>query len=209
MVPNRLFSFLKEKKEEDENKTLRDGTEVSPGIFVFENIINNSQELISFALSDPDKWRDSRIGNNSPEGVVNKEIRNTRILDVPAIYSNDIRWFEVSQTVWKYADWYGQKFDAPFSNMEYLQLLHYSTEEGFYRPHADSGPGMQRIFSAVLYLNDVSEGGETYFNKFDISVSPKAGRLVIFPANFMYTHEARTPKSNDKFALVTWFNPIF
>ena len=93
--------------------------------------------------------------------------------------------------------------------MESLQLLHYSTEEGFYRPHADSGPGMQRIFSAVLYLNDVNEGGETYFNNFDVSVSPKSGRLVMFPANFMYTHEARTPISNDKFALVTWFNPVY
>lgn len=198
----------KEKAIEKQQFVLKEGQEIAPGVVVYENVIDNCQELIEFALSDPEKWRDSRIGAGSPEGVVNKEIRNTRILDVPAVYSNDVRWFEVSQTVWRYADSYGQHFDAAFSNMEFLQLLHYSTEEGFYKPHADSGPGMQRIFSAVLYLNDVKEGGETYFNRLDVSISPKAGRLIVFPANYVYTHEARTPKSNDKFALVTWFNPI-
>lgn len=191
------------------NIDLVDGVQVAPGIFVYDDVINNSQELIDFALLDPKKWRDSRVSNSSIEGEVNKEVRNTRILDVPGIYSNDIRWFEVSQTIWFYANRYGIEHKAAFSGMEFLQLLHYSTEEGFYRPHADSGPGTPRIFSAVLYLNDVKDGGETYFNNFDVSVSPKAGRLTIFPANFMYTHEARTPKSNDKFALVTWFNPVF
>lgn len=203
-----MIKNKKKKAYPGQNIILNDGTEVAPGIFVYDNVINNSQELIDFSLSSPEKWRDSRIASDSREGVVDKEIRNTRILDVPAFYANDIKWFEVSQIVWHYANRYGINHDAAFSNMESLQLLHYSTAEGFYKPHADSGPGMQRIFSAVLYLNDVKKGGETYFNKFNVSVSPKAGRLVIFPANFMYTHEARTPKSNDKFALVTWFNPI-
>lgn len=188
---------------------LKDGAEVAPGIFVYDNVIDNSQELIDFALSTPEKWRDSRISGGSEGGVVNKEIRNTRILDVPGIYSNDIKWFEVSQKIWQYADKYALNFDIGFSNMEHVQLLHYSTEEGFYKPHADSGPGHLRIFSGLLYLNDVSEGGETYFKNFDISVSPKAGRLALFPADYVYIHEARTPRSNDKFALVTWFTPVF
>lgn len=191
-----------------QNIVLKDGIEVAPGIFVYDDVIDNSQELIDFALCNLEKWRDSRVSNGLSQGEVNKEVRNTRILDVPGIFSNDIKWFEVSQTIWSYANRYGIEHDAAFSNMEFVQLLHYSTEEGFYKPHADSGPGMQRIFSALLYLNDVEEGGETYFNKFDIAVKPKAGRLALFPANFVYTHEARTPKSNDKFALVTWFNPV-
>lgn len=198
--------MMKKNNYSSQKTTPKDGEEVSPGIFVYDNVINNSQELIDLSLSDPEKWRDSRVGNAS--GVVNNEIRNTRVLDVPATFSNDIKWFEVSQIVWSYANLYGIYHDAAFANMEYLQLLHYSTEEGFYKSHADSGPGMQRIFSAVLYLNDVEHGGETYFNNFNIFVKPKAGRLILFPANYVYRHEAKTPKSNDKFALVTWFNPI-
>jgi hypothetical protein len=188
--------------------TLRDGVEVAPAILVYDNVIDNPEQLIDFALLRPEKWRDSMVSDGE-EGVVDKEVRNTRILDVPATYDNDIKWFEVSQLVWTYANRYSMQYDAGFSNMESLQLLHYSTNEGFYKPHFDSGPGMQRIFSALLYLNDVKSGGETYFNEFDVSVKPKAGRLALFPANFVYTHEARTPKSNDKFVLVTWFTPLF
>jgi hypothetical protein len=188
--------------------TLKKGIEIAPGIFVYDDVIDNSQELINFALSKSDKWRDSRVGDKNIGGVIDKSIRNTRIFDAPAIFSNDIKWFEVSQIIWTYANEYGIENCAEFSNMEFIQLLHYSTEGGFYKSHSDSGPGMQRIFSCILYLNDVEDGGETYFNKFDISIKPKSGRMVLFPANFVYTHEAKTPKSNDKFAIVTWFNPV-
>lgn len=188
---------------------LKDGVELAPGVLVYENVIDNYQELIDFALLDPQKWRDSRIsGGNIEGGLVDKKTRNTRVLDVPAIYANDIEWFKVSQTIWRYADEYAKKFDISFSNMEHVQLLHYSTEEGFYKPHSDSGPGMQRIFSGLLYLNDVEDGGETYFHNFNLSIKPKAGRLALFPANYVYLHEAKTPKSNDKFTLVTWFTPV-
>lgn len=155
-------------------------------------------------MSDLTKWRESTISTTS---VVNKKIRNTRVLDVPAIFSNDIKWFEVSQIIWSYANLYGIKNNASFSSMESVQLLHYSTDQGFYNAHVDSGPGMTRIFSSILYLNNVDDGGETYFNKLNIEIKPKTGRLVIFPADFVYMHEARPPKSNDKFCLVTWFNP--
>lgn len=182
-------------------------TQVAPGIFVYDNVINNSQELISLALSTPEKWRDSRISNGEVGGTVNKNIRNTKILDVPATFSNDIKWFEVSQIIWNYANQYALDFEIGFSGMEPVQLLHYSTQDGFYKPHADSGPEHIRIFSALLYLNDVKEGGETFFKNFDVSVTPKEGRLVLFPADYIYLHEAKTPKSEDKFCLVTWFAP--
>lgn len=184
---------------------LNKGEEVFPGVMIYENVIENSQELINSALLTPEKWRDSLVSSNN---ILDKKIRNTKILDIPATYSNDIKWFSVSQTIWRYGDQYGQMFDAPFSNMEFLQLLHYSTEDGFYKPHSDDVPGLNRIFSSILYLNDVDDGGETYFNNFEISIKPKTGRLVIFPANYIYKHEAKTPKSNDKFCIVTWFNPI-
>lgn len=184
------------------------GKEIAPGIIVYENVIDNSKDLINLALSDKNGWRAAQIVKNNREQVENHNIRNNMILDVPAIYSNHIEWFAVGQTIWKYGNDYGINFHASFSNMEHLQLLHYCAGNNFYSPHIDSAPGLPRIFSAVLYLNDVDEGGETHFNKLNISVSPKEGRLVLFPANYIYVHEARPPKSCDKFALVTWFNPI-
>jgi hypothetical protein len=187
---------------------INNGNEVFPGIIIYENIIDNCKELIELSIKS-DRWRESEIElgiNTKPK--TDSSIRNTKILDVPGIYSNDLKWFEVSQIVWKYANKYGIDFNISFSEMEPMQLLHYYAGSGFYKSHHDDGPGDPRIFSSILYLNDVNEGGETHFDKFNISVSPKAGRLVIFPANYTYSHEARVPISNDKFALVTWFRPL-
>lgn len=187
---------------------LKHGDMIAPGIVIYDNVIENSKELIDFAVASHEKWVESKINGDFFTGEINKEIRNTKVFDASATYPNDIKWFEVSQIIWRYGNQYGLDFDISFSNMEFAQLLHYPSGEGFYRPHIDSGPKMQRVFSAVLYLNDIEIGGETYFNYFDISVSPKEGRLVIFPANYIYKHEARPPLSDDKFALVTWFNPV-
>jgi prolyl 4-hydroxylase len=59
------------------------------------------------------------------------------------------------------------------------------------------------VISALLYLNDV-QGGETHFTYFNTSVSPKAGRLVVFPSNYAYTHEAYPPIEGYKYVCVFW-----
>lgn len=185
------------------------GVEIFPGIVVYDFVINNSDELVSLAMGK-NSWRDSEVilGIGNIEKITDENVRKTRVLDVPGVFSNDLQWFSVSKTVWEYANNYGIKFDVAYSDMEPMQFLHYYAGQGFYKPHCDDGPGTPRIFSALLYLNDVAEGGETYFNKINISIAPKKGRLVIFPSNYIYTHEARTPISNDKFVLVTWFKPV-
>lgn len=39
-----------------------------------------------------------------------------------------------------------------------------------------------RILTVYLYLNDVEEGGGTYFSELDITVMPKLGRAVLWPS---------------------------
>ena len=60
----------------------------------------------------------------------------------------------------------------------------------------------------MLYLNNVDSGGETYFNNFDLGIQPISGRLVMFPAQYPFMHESKSPISNDKFAVVTWFKQV-
>lgn len=136
------------------------------------------------------------------------EMRNSKTLDIIPSYNNPIEWFELNQLIWQYGDLYAKEFGIVFSKMEDCQILHYSTSNQYYKPHIDSGSMTPRIFSALLYLNDVEEGGETYFNLFDVSIKPRAGRLALFPAQYTYLHEALPPKSNEKFVVVTWFNEL-
>ena len=71
-------------------------------------------------------------------------------------------------------------------------------------PQAGHNDALHRIMLFMFYLNDVDEGGETDFYYQDVSVKPKAGRMVIAPAYFTHTHRGNIPKSGDKYILTSW-----
>jgi len=86
------------------------------------------------------------------------------------------------------------------------QLQKYMKEQQYYKWHQDGSlkPGFaeHRIITYLWYLNDVNEGGETYF--FHGKVKPKKGTLVLFPAFWTYNHKGATPISNDKYIITGW-----
>lgn len=61
-----------------------------------------------------------------------------------------------------------------------------------------------RYLVFLWYLNDVPAGGETDFPDIGLSVSPKAGRLLVFPPYWMFQHAGRPPQSGAKYILSTY-----
>jgi hypothetical protein len=179
---------------------------LAPGIELYDNIVEDCAEFIELALSK-EGWRDSTFFTPTETNKVDKSVRNTKILDLPYHLEGEIEWFVLSKMFKSVADDYSAKWRCGYQQMEHPQLLHYTKGEGHYDYHADAGPGTIRTFSAILYLNEVEEGGETHFQHFDLKISPKAGRLAMFPADYPYVHAALPPLSGDKFAIVTWFRP--
>jgi hypothetical protein len=77
-------------------------------------------------------------------------------------------------------------------------------DEGF-QLHFDSIHQVANRYLVLLwYLNDVAEGGETRFPQLDLAVTPRIGRLLMFPPYWMYQHEGVTPRSGDKYILSTY-----
>jgi prolyl 4-hydroxylase len=64
---------------------------------------------------------------------------------------------------------------------EPLQVLRYAPGQQ-YRPHLDAVPGManQRVLTALVWLNDDYEGGETRFLESGLAVKGRRGDLMIF-----------------------------
>ena len=98
---------------------------------------------------------------------------------------------------------------------ELLQIQEYPQSTGHYNAwHAETGTYemSRRLFSFLLYLNDVEEGGETDFlyveddNGEMMTIKPTKGTLLIHPASFPYIHRGRTPVSSNKVILTTWLS---
>lgn len=61
-----------------------------------------------------------------------------------------------------------------------------------------------RLMNVQLFLNDVTEGGETeflYLNKIERS---EVGKLLIYPGNYTHTHRGNPPRSNTKYLINAW-----
>lgn len=86
---------------------------------------------------------------------------------------------------------------------ENYQMLKYGNSKE-YKQHYDDGPFINRVVSAIVYLNDNYEGGELEFPNFKIKIKPEPGMLILFPSNYAYAHIAHPVTSGTKYAIVTW-----
>jgi len=122
---------------------------------------------------------------------------------------------ELKQQFHQWIQEYKARYEADCGMVEslpppgsYAQLImkryHADGNEGF-QTHFDSLRDVSNRYLVILwYLNDVAEGGETYFNDLDTGVAPRTGRLLMFPPYWMYRHTAMPPRSNAKYILSTY-----
>jgi hypothetical protein len=172
------------------------------GIFKYDGILSQGdcERVIDSVERNGDLVEKGAIGS----GTVDPDLRRVLVtrLDTSPSSREDV-WWELGRTLWKYSEDYRNSFQGlPPCAMEGLQALHYLKGDGHYEIHHDGG---KRMYSAVLYLNTVEVGGETEFVNHGISVSPRAGTLIMFPAWHPYAHRALPPLSDDKYAVVTWW----
>ncbi len=110
----------------------------------------------------------------------------------------------------------------PAVNGECLQILRYDVGAE-YQPHYDyfdpKHPGSaqqlvdggQRVATVLMYLNEVPQGGDTYFPEIGFSVRPKKGQALLFfnldPMNRLdplSQHAGRPVISGEKWVATRW-----
>jgi len=65
---------------------------------------------------------------------------------------------------------------------------------------------LHRVLAWMTYLNDVDEGGETYFSHYDINVQPKKGLTIIWPAEWTHAHRGNVLLGGSKYMLTGWMS---
>jgi prolyl 4-hydroxylase len=110
----------------------------------------------------------------------------------------------------------------PVENQEHFQVFRSDPSTKAFPPHLDSFKTTSsyyknvvrlsgnRICTAMLYLSDVEEAGETHFTYFKTKVKPKIGRLLVFKnivdgkINAETIHEAIPVEKGVKWVLIKW-----
>jgi hypothetical protein len=171
------------------------------GFYIADNVFQRCDEVIEW-LNVQDQWNPSVVG--SGDGTVS-DARTSDTIFLPFLsFALPDLIFDMNKTVWQHLDNYARTWNFGFQNVEHVSIQRYNAESNqHYDVHVDSDSTLPRTVSAVLYLNTVS-GGETHFPLFDFSVSPLAGRLAIFPSNYIYAHAARVPNEGTKYAAAYW-----
>jgi|TARA_R110002050_G_scaffold53450_3_gene121519 hypothetical protein len=90
----------------------------------------------------------------------------------------------------------------------FYKIQRSDTSGGFTAKHFEQseGRGMSQRFAVwMIYLNDDFEGGETYFPRQEIELTPKTGSLVIWPAAYTHPHHAVNNLKGTKWIATGWF----
>lgn len=152
-----------------------------PDIVVFEHFMSATECETLIALSaekcqrsgvvDPETGKTIILPARSSEGCYFQRSENPLIQQLDTRISALMNW--------------------PVDHGEGIQILHYANG-GEYRPHFDYFPvdqkgsaphlskGGQRVSTLVMYLNDVTAGGETIFPEVGLTVTPRQGSAVYF-----------------------------
>ncbi len=117
-----------------------------------------------------------------------------------------------------------ETFSLETDDLTKVQIQKYSKNQK-YKSHLDAfskkylqqQPGFQRKLSFILYLNEVLEGGETFFPYMDLKVQPIKGSLLVFQNCFGDTdyvhpkslHESKPVLNGEKYILNFWASKLF
>jgi hypothetical protein len=97
--------------------------------------------------------------------------------------------------------------DLPRFSLIDFNLQKYEPGEGFYKWHCErsKGPTSTRVLVWMIYLNDVDDGGtEFLYQKY--TEKAEAGKLLIWPPDWTYTHRGQISYTKTKYILTGWFD---
>jgi hypothetical protein len=195
---------------------------------MINNFLLEIDNSINYNMCDDIIEKFENNNNLHQDGItmngINKDIKDTKDFVIPL---DNIEWFniidklkeELNTNLKLYIDNYNEKYSINLLDSSGIftysfMIQKYEQNIGKYNYHNDFEFDIEnkqhRLLTFLWYLNDVLEGGETeFFGK--KRITPKKGKLIIFPAHWTFPHCGKTPISSNKYILTGWIyiNTIF
>ena len=163
-------------------------------------------------LNNKVTFEDAAVIGTGEKDTVDKSIRNNGIWTPSENTLSEIHWLNFYTCIIKHNLFrYQTDLNMPTcsSGINKFSVLKYK-EGGFYKPHVDHHAQASRNISTIFFLNDDYEGGSFCFKdpsnyeKTILEVKPKSARMIMWPSNFLYPHQANTVIKGVRFAIVAW-----
>ena len=89
-----------------------------------------------------------------------------------------------------------------------FNIQRYQAGEHFQQIHSErtSIESLHRIFAWMTYLNDVDDGGTTYFSHYDLEIVPRKGLTLTWPAEWTHAHKGNVLHSGSKYIITGWMD---
>lgn len=101
-------------------------------------------------------------------------------------------------------DKYFESYDVHVPQQDFLGTSVLYLKTGSLVPRHTDDPydmGTLRNIGVLLYLNTLASGGELIFPLQRRSITPEAGKLLIFPSAFTHPHQVMPSFTEDRYAL--------
>ena len=183
------------------------GIELEKLIQTYDNVLdlNTCKTLIN--LFENSSHKHERIENNNKPNFT--QFNFTKSFNI----SSQVQLIHeyLIQVVFRYKNLYynsvGNYIFPQYHNFEEFRIKRYNNDgNDLFDTHVDvvDYSSARRFLSFFWYLNDVEIGGETVFE--NLTITPKIGRMVIFPPLWMFPHKGNRPISNTKYLLSTYLH---
>ena len=94
------------------------------------------------------------------------------------------------------------------SNLEIgrFNIGRYLPGQHFQKVHTERSSlgSLHRFLAFMTYLNDVTDGGSTYFSHYDLEIKPQKGLTIIWPAEWTHAHKGNIINSGSKYIITGW-----
>jgi hypothetical protein len=179
-------------------------------IVVYPNFISKEdcEKMIEWFNTNTDLHDNGKVGNDKSVEHCPEFKKSTQAYPLPNDPISDL----ITQIIFSAYKVYCQEYPSPSIDrkicLKDYSIRIYQKNHGHFLTHTDQGSDatVTRIFAAILYLNDVFDGGETEFPDQNILVKPEQGKVLIFPCNYLFPHSGNMPISNDKYITTAFIN---
>ena len=168
-------------------------------------------DIVNYFETNISHQKKGRAGNRLNQSV-KKSVDITLLPNEIKLHKNQIFNLYLDALFTCYKDYLLQwPFLSSFANQVEIgsfNIQRYQAGEHFQQIHTErsSIATLHRMFAWMTYLNDVDEGGTTFFTHYGLEIKPRKGLTLIWPAEWTHAHKGNVLHSGSKYIVTGWMD---